>query len=93
MAVIHISEAEAAHDFSKVASRVCAGEDIVIDLASAPVGVRLTPFPRRTISETIALAEESAKRLGYEPVMDEDFAADMREIIANRKPADRSAWD
>jgi hypothetical protein len=93
MAVTHISEAEAARDLASVMSRVCSGEDIVIDGATASMGVRLTPFPRRTISETIALAEESAKRLGYEPVMDADFAADMREIIAKRKPADRSAWD
>lgn len=93
MAVTHISETEAARDLAGLMSRVYAGEEIVIDAVSAPMEVRLTAFPRRTISETIALAEETAKRLGYEPVMDADFAADMREIIANRKPADRSAWD
>jgi hypothetical protein len=27
------------------------------------------------------------------PVMDADFAVDLEEIIRNRKPADRSAWD
>jgi hypothetical protein len=26
-------------------------------------------------------------------VMDAEFAADMEEIIRNRKPRDRSAWD
>jgi len=26
-------------------------------------------------------------------VMDEEFAADMREIVAKRKPRDTSAWD
>jgi hypothetical protein len=31
--------------------------------------------------------------LGYEPVMDAEFAADMVEIIRNRKPCDTSAWD
>jgi hypothetical protein len=25
--------------------------------------------------------------------MDEDFAADMREIVGKRKPRDTSAWD
>jgi len=49
--------------------------------------------PSRTISESIALAEARSRRLGYTPVMDAEFAADMEEIIRNRKPRDTSAWD
>jgi hypothetical protein len=30
---------------------------------------------------------------GYTPVMDTDFAADLEEVIRNRKPRDTSAWD
>jgi hypothetical protein len=45
------------------------------------------------LSESIALAEAHAKELGYEPTMDADFAADLREIINSRKPRDLSAWD
>jgi hypothetical protein len=44
------------------------------------------PDPGRLLSESIALAEAHAKELGYEPTMDADFAADLREIIHSRKP-------
>jgi hypothetical protein len=45
------------------------------------------------LSESIALAESHTKELGYEPVTDAEFAADMEEIIRNREPRDTSAWD
>jgi hypothetical protein len=47
----------------------------------------------RLLSESIALAETHAKEMGFEPVMDPEFAADLEEIIRNRKPRDTSAWD
>lgn len=88
MATIHISAAEAARDFAGLLERVRAGVEIVIEDDSAPaVVLRPAVMPRgRSISESIALAEARSKRLGYEPVMDADFAADMEEIIRNRKP-------
>jgi hypothetical protein len=46
------------------------------------------PMHARLLSEAIALAES-----GPQPVMDEDFAKDMREIIANRKPRVFAQWD
>jgi hypothetical protein len=50
------------------------------------VVLRAAEQPRgRLLSESIALAEAHARELGYEPVMDVDFAADMEEIIANRR--------
>jgi hypothetical protein len=51
------------------------------------------PHPGRLLLESIALAEAHAKELGYEPTMDADFAADLREIINSRKPRDLSARD
>ena len=94
MATIHISEAEAAGDFAGLMARVRAGIEIVIESGTQPVAVlRPATPPRRSISESIALAEARSKRLGYEPTMDADFAADMEEIIRNRKPRDTSAWD
>jgi antitoxin (DNA-binding transcriptional repressor) of toxin-antitoxin stability system len=94
MAVIHISEDEAAGDFAGLMARVRAGEEIVIESDSRPVAIiRAASPPRRSISESIALAEARSKELGYKPVMDAGFAADMEEIIRNRKPRDTSAWD
>jgi antitoxin (DNA-binding transcriptional repressor) of toxin-antitoxin stability system len=95
MATIHISEAEAASDFAGLMARVRAGEEVVIEKpAAAAVVLRVAVEPRgRLLSESIALAEAHAKELGYEPVMDAEFAADMEEIIRSRKPRDTSAWD
>jgi hypothetical protein len=94
MAVIHISEAEAASDFAGLMSRLRSGVEIVID--AAPHAVKMSILPERSgrlLSESIALAESHATEMGEEPVMDADFAADMEEIIRNRKPRDTSAWD
>ncbi len=94
MAVIHISEAEATRDFAALLARVRAGAEVVIENGTLPVAVLHAPSPpRRSISESIALAEARSKELGYKPVMDPDFVTDMEEIIRNRKPRDTSAWD
>jgi antitoxin (DNA-binding transcriptional repressor) of toxin-antitoxin stability system len=94
MAVTHISEAEAASDFAGLMARVRAGEEIVIESGSHPVAIiRAANPPRRSISESIALAEARSKERGYTPVMDSGFAADMEEIIRDRKPRNTSDWD
>jgi antitoxin (DNA-binding transcriptional repressor) of toxin-antitoxin stability system len=93
--VIHISDAEAASDFAAILDRVSAGAEVIIERNSRPVAVvRQAGAPRgHMLSESIALAEAHAKELGYEPTMDADFAADLREIINSRRPRDLSAWD
>ena len=94
MATIHISEADAARDFAGLMARVRAGVDVVIDDTSPAVKLSIVAArPGRLLSESIALAEAHAKELGYEPVMDAEFAADIEEIVRNRKPRDTSAWD
>jgi len=94
MASFHISEADAARDFAGLMARVRAGEEVVIESGAHPVAViRAAAPPRRSISESIAFAEASSRELGYTPVMDAGFAADLEEIIRNRKPRDTSAWD
>jgi hypothetical protein len=94
MATIHISEAEAIRDIRGLIARAYLGEEIVIEKEAAPsIVLRKAALPRRSISESIALAEARTKELGYEPVMDAGFAADLEEIISNRKPRDTSAWD
>ena len=94
MATIHISEAEAAADFAGLLARLRGGAEVIIESGAAPVAViRIAAPPRRSISESIALAEARSKALRHKPVMDAKFAADMEEIIGNRKPRDASAWD
>jgi antitoxin (DNA-binding transcriptional repressor) of toxin-antitoxin stability system len=95
METIHISEDEAARDFAGLMARVRAGAEVVIENAPSPaVVLRVAEKPRgRLLSESIAIAEARTKERGYEAVMDADFAADMEEIIRNRKPRETSAWD
>lgn len=95
MAVTHIPEGDAARDFAALLARVRAGEEIVIEKDSSPdVVLRVFHEPRgRLLSESIALAKKHAQKLGYEPRMDPDFAADLEEIIRNRKPWNPPAWE
>ena len=94
MGVIRISEAEAARDFAGLLARVRAGEEIIIESGSSPIAIlRAAPLPRRSLDESIALAEARSAELGYKPLIDADFAADLEVIIRNRKPRDTSAWD
>ena len=93
MATIHISEDEAIRDFPGLLARAHLGVEIVIEKESAPsIVLRKATEPRgRLLSESIALAEAHARETSREPAMDAGFAADLEEIVANRKPRDTSA--
>jgi antitoxin (DNA-binding transcriptional repressor) of toxin-antitoxin stability system len=93
--VIHISETDAASDLASLLDRVRDGAEVIIERDARPVAVVRPPENPggRMLSESIALAEAHAKKLGHEPIMDPDFAADLREIINSRKPRDLSAWE
>jgi antitoxin (DNA-binding transcriptional repressor) of toxin-antitoxin stability system len=93
--VIHVSEEEAASDFTSLLARVRAGAEVVIEHDSRPIAVvHPAPTARRTISESIALAKAHAKQLGYTPTLDADFAADLEAVInSHREPLNPPAWD
>jgi len=89
-----MSEAEAARDFAALMARVRAGAEVVIENGTLPVAVIHTPAPpRRAISECIALAKKHEEETGEAPVLDADFAADVEEIIRNRKPWNPPTWE
>jgi antitoxin (DNA-binding transcriptional repressor) of toxin-antitoxin stability system len=90
MASSRISAAEAARDFNALLSRVCAGEEIVIESGSAPVAVIHPPSPpQRTIKEILALLpDDDTMRMGS------DFADDVEAAIAaHREPLNPPDWD
>ncbi len=96
--VIHISEAEAASDFAAVLARVRAGAEIVIEgrepiVVMRAEEVRAEPVRGRLLSECIALAKAHEEETGKAPVLDPDFAADVEEIVKNRKPWNPPAWE
>jgi antitoxin (DNA-binding transcriptional repressor) of toxin-antitoxin stability system len=85
--VIHVSDKEAASDFASLLARVREGAEVVIEHDARPVAVvrPAEAFRGRLLSESIALAKAHAKELGYEPILDADFAADLKEIIDNHR--------
>jgi antitoxin (DNA-binding transcriptional repressor) of toxin-antitoxin stability system len=90
MAVIHISESEAARDFAGLMARVRAGAEVVIEDGATPVAVVRTAAPvRRSIEECIALLPADSAA-----TIDEDFAQDVAAAIAeHREPLNPPAWD
>ncbi|MGH9444429.1 MAG: type II toxin-antitoxin system Phd/YefM family antitoxin [Terriglobia bacterium] len=93
--VIRVSDKEATGDFASLLARVRDGAEVVIEHDNRPVAVvrPAEAFRGRLLSESIALADAHAKELGYEPTIDADFAADLKEIIKSRKPRDLPAWE
>lgn len=92
--VVHMTEAEAASKFADVLARVRTGIEVVIERNNLPVAVIHAPAPpRRTISESIALAKAHEEETGEVPVLDPDFAADMEEIIKAREAWNPPAWE
>jgi antitoxin (DNA-binding transcriptional repressor) of toxin-antitoxin stability system len=85
--VIHISETEAASDFSSLLKHVRAGAEVIIESKSEPVAILHAVEPsHRTISECIARAKAYEEETGEAPVLDTDFAEDVEKVIADRKP-------
>jgi antitoxin (DNA-binding transcriptional repressor) of toxin-antitoxin stability system len=94
MATIRISEAEAARNFAGLLAQVRAGAEVVIESDAHPAAIlRAVEPPRRSIEECIALAKKHEEETGEAPVLDPDFAADVEEIIRNRRPWNPPAWD
>jgi antitoxin (DNA-binding transcriptional repressor) of toxin-antitoxin stability system len=90
MAQVHMSEAEVSKDFAAVLEKVRQGAEVVVEQDNLPVAViKTVKGPGRPIDECIAIA----KALGSGKTLDEDFAKDLAEVIANRQPLDTSAWD
>lgn len=91
--VLRVKEADAVRDLAGILQRVQAGMEVVIERDAQPLAVIRPAAPaRRTISESIALAEAHEKETGQAPVLDPDFAADVEKIIRNRKPWNPPTW-
>jgi antitoxin (DNA-binding transcriptional repressor) of toxin-antitoxin stability system len=94
MEPLRISETDAVRDLAAILKRVQAGAEVVIERDAQPFAVIRAATPaRRTISACIALAEAHEKEAGEAPVLEPDFAADVEEIVRNRKPWNPPTWD
>jgi antitoxin (DNA-binding transcriptional repressor) of toxin-antitoxin stability system len=89
--VIHVSEAEAASDFTSLIERVRAGAEVVIEKDARPVAViRPAETGGRLLSESLRRAREH----GSTATLDEDFGKDVEAAIeSHREPLNPPAWD
>lgn len=90
MAVLHMTEAELARDLHAALEKVRQGAEIVVEEGYRTVAIiKPVQGPGRPLDECIALA----KAHGSGATLDAEFAKDLEEIIAQRKPLDTSTWD
>ena len=90
MAQVHMTEAQVVKDIAAVLQRVREGSEIVIEEGYRTVAIiKPVEGPGRSIDECIAIA----KTRGSGATLDEEFARDLQEVIANRKPLDTTAWE
>lgn len=93
--VVHISEAEAARDFSALLRRVRDGEEVVVDCEGGFEAVVKVAQPSkgRKITEILEALREREARQGL-AVPDDQFARDVAEAHERyNAPLDSSAWD
>jgi antitoxin (DNA-binding transcriptional repressor) of toxin-antitoxin stability system len=87
---LRMTDAEVANNFAAVLEKLRHGAEVVVEQDHRPVAV-ISPVkgPGRPIDECIALATAH----GSGAMLDEEYAADLEEIIASRPPLDTSVWD
>jgi len=93
---LHLTEAELARDVHAVLARVREeGLEIIVEQDDRPIAVIQTPRgPGRTLQECIAIAKAYEERLGYAPIPDTDFAADVQAgIDARNEPLNPPKWE
>ena len=93
---LRLTEAELARDIHGVLARVREeGVEVIVEQDHRPVAVIKTPQgPGRKLSECIAIAKAHEENLGYAPVPDPNFAADVQASIdAHCEPLHPPAWD
>jgi antitoxin (DNA-binding transcriptional repressor) of toxin-antitoxin stability system len=87
---LRMTDAEVANNFAALLEKLRHGTEVVVERDNRPVAV-ISPVkgPGRPIDECIALARVR----GSGAKLDEEYAADLDEIIASRRPLDTSVWD
>jgi len=89
--VIHISEVEAANNFSGLMAKVRAGNEVIIEHDAHPVAI-VSPvkWRPRLLSQAIALAEAK----GSTATLDEEFSRDLESIVKSHgEPLSLPPWE
>ncbi len=92
MATVRITEAELARDIHAVLAKVQEGVEVIVEQDHRPVAVIKTPHRSgRPITEIL----REARQRNSTVTLDEDFGADLEEIILRhqREPWNPPSWD
>jgi len=90
MAVIHITEEEAARDLSGLIDRVRAGEQVHIDCGMESFAiVPASPLRMWTTTEALRRAEERGSGI----TLDDQFGDDMEEIMRFNRQERPDPWE
>jgi hypothetical protein len=93
MAAILVSEEEAVRDIAQLLARP-GGDEVMIESHRHTVAFLGSGPKGSSVEATLERLKALRERRGGEPLrMGADFPDDLEEIVRNRKPADRSAWD
>lgn len=88
-----MTEAEVANDFAAVLRKIQHGAEVIVDRNGTPFAVIKPAEPEpRTLSELISLAEQREIKRGSKITLDDNFAADVEEIVNARKPWLPQSW-
>lgn len=81
--ILHLTETELANNIHTVLARVQdEGLEVVVERDHRPVAIIRRPEgPGRKLSECIAIAKAYEENLGYSPVPDADFGADVQAAV------------
>ena len=93
---LRLTEAEFARDVHAVLARVRdEGLEVIVERDHRPIAIIRRPEgPGRKLSECIAIAKGYEDNLGYAPVQDADFTADVQAAVdAHREPLNPTAVD
>lgn len=94
--ILYLTEAELADNIRAILALVRdEGLEVIVEQDHKPVAVIRRPQgPGRQLSECIAIAKAYEENLGYAPVPDIEFAADVQAAIdAHREPSTPPNWD
>ena len=89
-----MTEAEVSSDFAAVLRKIGDGEEVVVDRNGKPLAI-IKPAEQDplALSDLIALAAQREEERGFAITLDEDFAADMEQIVRERKPWTPRSWE
>jgi len=93
MAIIHVTEAEAARDLSEILAKVRAGEEVHIAEGDRTIAI-VQPPPITAAPKTLSEAIRWAEKENLPILLDDRFTDDLEQVICNHEHEGfRNLWE